>query len=399
MIRACGGGGCWYPSTPVDESRESEAGPARGINGETSALAIDRAIGELRRGRAIHLSGPGSNGGGAGLVVAAIEAVHAPLLRRLEEAGHPLLLLLTPERARAAGLGGEPAGPVAVAVPSGAQPEDLRALACATPIESDPHLTVSIHERWTGSKLAAAGFSLAKAGRLLPALVGVEVEHLADPSLLVLDGAAVERQARFVRHSLQRTSQSRVPLADALDCELALFRDEHRLGEHVAIIIGKPDFSGIVPVRMHSACLTGDLLGSLRCDCGEQLRTAVRRIAELGGGVLLYLDQEGRGIGLANKLRAYALQDHGLDTIDADRHLGFSADERNYDVAVALLRELGISRITLLTNNPQKIAALTAREIAVVGRLPLVGKTNSHNARYLKAKRERAGHLAGETDG
>jgi GTP cyclohydrolase II len=148
-----------------------------------------------------------------------------------------------------------------------------------------------------------------------------------------------------------------------------------------------------VPVRLHSACLTGDLLGSLRCDCGEQLRTAVQRIAALGGGVLLYLDQEGRGIGLPNKLRAYVLQDGGLDTVDADRHLGFLADERSYDVAAALLTELGYKRIRLLTNNPQKINSLRDHGIEVVGRVPLVTTSNSHNERYLRAKHERAGHL------
>jgi GTP cyclohydrolase II len=211
--------------------------------------------------------------------------------------------------------------------------------------------------------------------------------------------ADVERHAGQVRHSLKRTSQSRVPLADAEESRIALFRDEHGLGEHVAVVIGNPDLRGVVPVRLHSACLTGDLLGSLRCDCGEQLRSAVRRIAALGGGVLLYLDQEGRGIGLANKLRAYAIQDTGLDTVDADRHLGFHADERNYDVAAALLHELGITRIQLLTNNPQKISALQEHGVEVVGRLPLVASTNTHNERYLRAKRERAGHLAEDAGG
>jgi GTP cyclohydrolase II len=162
------------------------------------------------------------------------------------------------------------------------------------------------------------------------------------------------------------------------------------------VIIGKFDQKSAVPVRLHSACLTGDLLGSLRCDCGEQLRTAVARIAALGGGVLLYLDQEGRGIGLPNKLRAYVLQDEGLDTVDADQHLGFLADERTYEVAAALLEELGIERITLLTNNPQKISALRDHGIEIVGRLPLVTSSNTHNERYLKAKTERAGHLAEE---
>ena len=146
-------------------------------------------------------------------------------------------------------------------------------------------------------------------------------------------------------------------------------------------------------MRLHSACLTGDLLGSLRCDCGEQLRTAVARIGALGGGVLLYLDQEGRGIGLPNKLRAYVLQDGGLDTVDADHHLGFLADERSYDVAAALLTELGYKRIRLLTNNPQKINSLRDHGIEVVGRLPLVTTSNTHNERYLRAKHERAGHL------
>ena len=165
------------------------------------------------------------------------------------------------------------------------------------------------------------------------------------------------------------------------------------------MLIGKPNPAEVVPVRLHSACLTGDLLGSLRCDCGEQLRTAVARIGALGGGVLLYLDQEGRGIGLPNKLRAYQLQDAGLDTVDADQHLGFLADERSYDVAAALLHELGIARIRLLTNNPQKISALRDHGIEVVGRVSLVATTNTHNERYLRAKLERAGHLAEESNG
>jgi GTP cyclohydrolase II len=365
-----------------------------GVNGDTAALALDRAVGELRRGRAIPIDGP--NAEGTEIVVAAVEAAQAPLLRRLEATGSELFVLLTAERAHAAELSAALSGPVAIGVPGGSSPETLRALACVSPITVEERKIVRVDDRPRFAHCAAAGFELAKAGRLLPALVGIESSGIADPSLLTIAAEAVGHSARFVRHSLKRMSQSRVPLADALECELALFRDEHGLGEHVAVIIGQPSFDGVVPVRLHSACLTGDLLGSLRCDCGEQLRTAVARIAALGGGVLLYLDQEGRGIGLANKLRAYALQDSGFDTIDADRHLGFHADERNYEVAVALLHELGISRIELMTNNPQKIDALKAHGIDVVGRVPLVGTTNSYNERYLRTKRERAGHLAEE---
>ena len=153
-----------------------------------------------------------------------------------------------------------------------------------------------------------------------------------------------------------------------------------------------------MPVRLHSACLTGDLLGSLRCDCGEQLRTAVARIAALGGGVLLYLDQEGRGIGLPNKLRAYVLQDEGLDTVDADRHLGFLADERTYDGRGRAAARARHQADPPLTNNPQKINALRDHGIEIAGRLPLVTSSNSHNERYLKAKPERAGHLAEECE-
>jgi GTP cyclohydrolase II len=363
-----------------------------GINGDAALLHLDRAVGELRRGRAIAVSD-----GELSLVVAALETMQPGQLARLTAGSTATVLLLTPERAEAAGLPIAGLGAVALAVDGQTGLDSLRASAGIGDPAAEPRPEIQ-SSPWQGSPaLTAAGFRLAKAGRLVPALVGFERNRLDDPTILEVPLAEVERQAAEVPNSLRLTSESRVPLADAENSRLALFRDEQGGGEHVAVVIGDPDPTGIVPVRLHSACLTGDLFGSLRCDCGEQLRTAVRRIAELGGGVLLYLDQEGRGIGLANKLRAYAIQDTGLDTLDADRHLGFSADERTYDVAAALLQELGISRIRLLTNNPQKIAALRDHGIDVVGRLPLIAKVNLHNERYLRAKRERAGHLAEDT--
>jgi GTP cyclohydrolase II len=192
-------------------------------------------------------------------------------------------------------------------------------------------------------------------------------------------------------------SEARVPLAGHENCRLVLFRDVRDASEHVAVLIGdaaaQRDAGAAVSVRMHSACLTGDLLGSLRCDCGDQLRGAVDQLAAVGGGVLLYLAQEGRGIGLANKLRAYRLQDAGLDTIDADQHLGFRDDERSYGVAAAMLQQLGFQRIRLLTNNPAKLAALTQAGIEIASGERVIGAVNRHNVRYLQAKRERAGHL------
>lgn len=382
----------------MTRSSDTSSPPQPGINGNATALALDRAVGELRRGRALRIVDSDASDPHRELVVAAVEAAQAPLLRRLESTGRPLRLYLTAERARAAELADEAEVAVAITMPAGYPIEDLRALACVSPVDPAAPELLHVDPAPAYARLADAGFRLAKAGRLLPALIGIEADGLHDASLMRVEVSDVRRQARFTAQSLKRTSQSRVPLSDATDCELALFRDEHGLGEHVAVLIGDPDMSDILPVRLHSACLTGDLLGSLRCDCGEQLRTAVSRIAALGGGVLLYLDQEGRGIGLANKLRAYALQDSGLDTIDADRHLGFLSDERTYEVAAAMLLQLGARRIRLMTNNPHKIEALRAHGIDVVGRLSLIGRANTHNERYLKAKRERAGHLAEEPE-
>jgi GTP cyclohydrolase II len=363
--------------------------PVNQINGNPAALSFDRAVDELRRGRAVHVID-----GARGLVVAAIETVQAPLFDRLVAASSGrAVMLITAERAHAAGLSRQLTGPVSVALPVASELERLRALAGVAdipPVDGDA-FDVDTPPR---VPLAAAAFQLAKAGRLVPALVGYDAGGDALPGVLTIQLRDVVHHApRFGHHALQLLSRARVPLADALECEIAVFRDEHSLDEHVAVVIGNPDPASAVPVRLHSACLTGDLLGSLRCDCGEQLRTAVTRIEALGGGVLLYLDQEGRGIGLPNKLRAYVLQDGGLDTVDADRHLGFLADERSYEVAAALLTELGIRRIHLLTNNPQKITALRDHGIEVVGRLPLVTTSNTHNERYLRAKHERAGHL------
>ena len=170
-----------------------------------------------------------------------------------------------------------------------------------------------------------------------------------------------------------------------------VFRDA--LGvDQVAIIIGKPNFAEPVPVRLHSACLTGDVFGSRRCDCGDQLQLALTRLESLGGGVILYLAQEGRGIGLANKMRAYRLQDAGLDTRDANTMLGFEDDERDYGTAAMMLRTLNCTRIVLLTNNPAKLDGLTKAGIEIAARVPLEAPINSHNRRYLTTKAVRSGH-------
>ncbi len=192
---------------------------------------------------------------------------------------------------------------------------------------------------------------------------------------------------------LEIASEASVPIAGAADARVVVFRGGGAARDQVAIIVGDPDPGQPVLVRLHSACLTGDLFGSLRCDCGDQLRGAIACLKGEGGGILLYLDQEGRGIGIRNKMRAYTLQDDGLDTIDADAILGFDADERRYDVAAAMLERLGYRRIRLLTNNPDKGEALRRAGLEIVGRRPLLGPVTVHNQRYLATKSQRAGHL------
>ncbi len=212
-------------------------------------------------------------------------------------------------------------------------------------------------------------------------------------NLLAVSATEALQLSRSSGGSLTRISEAQVPLAEAADSRFVLFREADGVHEHVAILIGQRDqWPDAVPVRLHSSCLTGDLFGSLRCDCGEQLRRGVAAIAEQGGGVLLYLSQEGRGIGLANKLRAYSLQDQGLDTIDADQTIGFSRDERNFRVAHEMLQQLGIERILLLTNNPAKVEALQRAGINVVGRQAIYGSITSQNRRYLSTKANRHGH-------
>jgi GTP cyclohydrolase II len=248
--------------------------------------------------------------------------------------------------------------------------------------------------------LDSAAIDLAKLARLLPAALLATIDHATDPSVLARQHDLLEVSAReiedyryAVARSLKIVSEARVPLEGAENSQVYAFRPSDGGFEHLAVVIGEPAADRPVLTRLHSECFTGDLLGSLRCDCGDQLRGAIRSISEAGSGVLLYLAQEGRGIGLANKLRAYQLQDRGADTIDANQQLGFDADERVYLPAAEMLRQLGFGRVRLLTNNPEKVAALTRCGIVVEERVPHAFPSNTHNDFYLATKASRFGHL------
>jgi GTP cyclohydrolase II len=232
----------------------------------------------------------------------------------------------------------------------------------------------------------AAALTLARTAGLLPALWVVEpVDAAVTVSAQEIAGEAGIPHVELV-------ARAKLPLDGMPQTQIAAFRASDDGQEHVALLVGA--FGGKPPlVRLHSECLTGDVFGSLKCDCGPQLREALRIIGEVGGGVLLYLRQEGRGIGLANKLRAYALQERGLDTVEANLRLGFGDDERDYAHAAAMLRALGIEEVRLLTNNPAKVAGLEAAGIEVVERVAHHMPANPHNADYLATKRKKSGHL------
>ncbi len=244
---------------------------------------------------------------------------------------------------------------------------------------------------------ADAALLLAKLGRLLPAMLVAEARD--GHGLVAVSDAAIIAFKQAETATLVRVAEAAVPLAEAPDARLVAFRPADGGTEHVALLIGRPEDAppaGDAPlVRIHSECFTGDLLGSLRCDCGPQLHQAIQRMQAEGSGVLLYMAQEGRGIGLVNKLRAYALQDRGLDTLDANRALGWGADERSFGAAAVMLRDLGITRVRLLTNNPDKVASLQAAGIEVTGRLRHAIAANGVNDGYLDTKARRFGHLLG----
>jgi len=366
----------------------------------------ERGLFELRRGRPLLISGAAGSIGSSdspaadseSVLVAAVEGLRPETLVRLLEVGEAdPRLVVTRHRVRSMGIEPGKGFDFSLGLNGTSEPEQILRLASAAYRESIPHPDIR-----GATPEEAAGVVLARMGHLLPAVVAVPADRERVPALreLLAAGTVLSVTSEEICDLVSATtldvvfvSEAPVPLEEAENAHFILFRESTGLQEHVAILVGdRSSWPDPVPVRLHSACLTGDLFGSLRCDCGAQLRGSIAYFAEQGGGVLLYLAQEGRNIGLGNKLRAYTIQEGGLDTVDADCALGFGPDERRYDVAIEMLRYIDVSSIRLLTNNPEKLQALEEAGIRVVDRQPLHGTLTRHNLPYVRAKVDRAGH-------
>jgi GTP cyclohydrolase II len=343
-----------------------------------------RAIAALRAGRPVRIEGPEP------VAVLAVETA-TPELLELVDAKREARLLISGERAAALSLANlkdaaDPVQPVLIERSDWLDAET--ALAVADPgRDFDRGPVGPLHPvPCECAETAKAALILARSAGLLPALWLVG----PDAAAIAVSAEDIVRENR--EPEIEVVARAKLPLDGLPDTQIVAFRASDDGEEHVALVVGA--FGGKPPLlRLHSECLTGDVFGSLKCDCGPQLKEALRIIGEAGGGVLLYLRQEGRGIGLANKLRAYSLQDRGLDTVEANARLGFADDERDYGHAAGMLRALGIDAVRLLTNNPNKVAGLEAAGIAVVERVPHHMPANPHNADYLAVKRGKSGHL------
>jgi GTP cyclohydrolase II len=338
---------------------------------------VQRAIRDARAGVPVVILGESP------LLVLPAETASEAALARF---GADAVLVLAPTRAAFVLGQAVAAGPVALR-PASLTPAALLALADPTRGSDAAGFAVV-----AAPARAAAALQLAKHAHLLPAMLVMPAPD-GDVATVRVAAADVLAYAQTADASLLRVAEASVPVADAGDARLVAFRPADGGVEHLALLVGRPEQAEAPLVRVHSECFTGDVLGSLRCDCGPQLHQAIRRMSAEGAGVLLYMAQEGRGIGLVNKLRAYALQDRGLDTLDANRALGWGADERSFLPAATMLKLLGITRIRLLTNNPQKLASLAEHGIEVAGRVSHAIAANGVNDAYLATKARRFGHL------
>jgi GTP cyclohydrolase II len=350
--------------------------------GSKEHTSVSRGVAEFLSRRPVLITAPNET-----LLALPVEGLDSRRLTEFKALCAPSVpyLVITSRRAHALGIDAK--SPMAMRLSADDNTDSI--LAFVTDATSD-----RIPEAAPACRAAAAAIQLVKLSQGLPAVLAADLGQnvfTSEPEIITIEADAVGSFSDYAVQSLTLASEAAVPLNSGVSTRFIVFRDAMG-GIEVAIIVGKPDLAKAVPVRLHSACLTADVFGSRRCDCGDQLRLAVARLDDLGGGIVLYLAQEGRGLGLANKMRTYRLQDDGLDTVDANTTLGFDDDERDYRVAARMLKMLKCTRVILLTNNPAKLDRLSKAGIEIVNRMPIEAPINADNRRYMTAKATRAGH-------
>lgn len=347
---------------------------------------LARARADLRMGVPVVLSG--------GALVLAAETLDAARLADVHTLGGQPVLAVTSWRAQTLKARAYDGDVARILLPPDATLRWVRSIADPADDLRVPMKGPLQSSRDGGADLHRAAIALVKAARLLPAAVVLEIANAADFAAahnLTLIPADAARDTGL--SPLNPIISARLPLEVSEAGRLHIFRPDDGAEEHYAVEIGQPDRAQPVLSRLHSACFTGDLLGSLKCDCGPQLRGALAQMGAEGAGVLLYLNQEGRGIGLANKMRAYSLQDQGFDTVEANHRLGFEDDERDFRIGAEILRRMGFSQVRLMTNNPAKVDRMNGCGITVTERVPLRVGENPHNHAYLATKATKSGHL------
>lgn len=356
------------------------------LMGDSRELAVERALAEVRSGRPVVLRTDGGR-----YLVMSPETVDDEVLSTIKSSGMaaPELVLSQP-RLRQLGLETQEPGVVLV---NGMNAADIHELIAHAGI----HLNGHMPER--AGEAEKAALELMRLAYLLPAAILTEIPSTLDAArwqMAEVEADALRHYRANVINSPRIVSRAPVPLDGVGETEFVVFRGGEGMRDQVAVVVGRPKVSEPVYVRLHSACLTGDLFGSLKCDCGDQLRGTVKFMAENEGGVLLYLDQEGRGNGIANKIRAYRLQHAGYNTFDADQILGFENDHRRFEFAAAMLKQLGYHSVKLITNNPGKVLALKETGLQVVSSHRAKARLTVQNVGYLAAKRDHAGHMIEE---
>ena len=371
----------------------------RDTRAKNAYMKAERASAELRRGGYIMLR---LNNGEAALFCGAEFLDGDDILTLSKLAGSGPLLVLTSNRMKSLGRSIRKNWPVASIALANRHFDDVFGLAFGqTSLDND----VSIVAEQNAS-LADQATRLLRNAKLLPAALlsrlpfrdfAAQDRFALEHNILILESRDLDSYQPQADTVMRIAARAKVPLAVAENAEVVMFRAEIGGEDHFAVLIGSGAKGDAPLVRLHSQCITGDVLGSLKCDCGDQLQAAMSLMAEQGGGVLIYLAQEGRNIGLLNKMRAYALQDKGLDTVDANHALGFNTDERVFLPAARILNALGIDELQLITNNPDKISQLEQCGIIVKARVALAIASNPHNQDYLTTKKNRAGHLIDES--